>query len=66
MPLLKRKQFPAIDPPVLDRKDKAAKKRSVWYSPLTHEIFTDYAYAFDTVMYSRPVSHAYLDPSLIC
>jgi hypothetical protein len=42
---------------VLDRKDKAAKKRSVWYSPLTHEIFTDYAYvAFD---HSQPFNDTY-------
>ncbi|SAL98350.1 hypothetical protein [Absidia glauca] len=56
MPLLKRKQFPTIDPPVLDRKDKAAKKRSVWYSPLTHEIFTDYAQYLERItLYEQPI-----------
>lgn len=46
MPLLKRKRLAPIDLPPYDADKKESRNATVWYSPLTKEIFKDYSYPF--------------------
>lgn len=46
MPLLKRKRFAPVETPAYDEDSKESRNTTVWFSPLTKEIFTDYSYVF--------------------
>lgn len=46
MPLLKRKRFAPVETPPYDADKKESRESTVWYSPLTKEIFKDYSYPF--------------------
>lgn len=46
MPLLKRKRVPPVACPAYDADKKESRNSTVWYSPLTKEIFQDYSYPF--------------------
>ncbi|KAI9362262.1 ATP-utilizing chromatin assembly and remodelling N-terminal-domain-containing protein [Pilaira anomala] len=43
MPLLKRKRVPPVACPAYDADKKESRNSTVWYSPLTKEIFQDYS-----------------------
>ncbi|KAI8137184.1 ATP-utilizing chromatin assembly and remodelling N-terminal-domain-containing protein [Fennellomyces sp. T-0311] len=56
MPLLKRKPFPLVPPPVYDPERKESRDRQVWVSPITAEIFTDYEiYLKRSTMYKQHI-----------
>lgn len=43
MPLLKRKRVDPVAPPPYDPSSKESRESTVWYCPLSKEIFTDYS-----------------------
>ncbi|KAI8083615.1 ATP-utilizing chromatin assembly and remodelling N-terminal-domain-containing protein [Thamnidium elegans] len=56
MPLLKRKRLPPVQCPPYDADKKESRNATVWYSPLTKEIFKDYSeYLKRTGLYRKPV-----------
>ncbi|KAI8971567.1 ATP-utilizing chromatin assembly and remodelling N-terminal-domain-containing protein [Mycotypha africana] len=56
MPLLKRKRLEPLKTPHYDPRSKESRKKTVWYSPVTNEIFTDYSeYLQRTTLYKKPI-----------
>ncbi|KAI9248962.1 ATP-utilizing chromatin assembly and remodelling N-terminal-domain-containing protein [Helicostylum pulchrum] len=56
MPLLKRKRLPPVQCPPYDADKKESRNTTVWYSPLTKEIFKDYSeYLKRTGLYRKPI-----------
>ncbi|KAG1083841.1 hypothetical protein G6F42_022046 [Rhizopus arrhizus] len=56
MPLLKRKRFTPVETPTYDEDSKESRNTTVWFSPLTKEIFTDYSeYLKRTSLYKKPI-----------
>lgn len=56
MPLLKRKRLAPIDLPPYDADKKESRNATVWYSPLTKEIFKDYSeYLKRMSLYRKPI-----------
>ncbi|KAI7880498.1 ATP-utilizing chromatin assembly and remodelling N-terminal-domain-containing protein [Mucor mucedo] len=56
MPLLKRKRFAAIETPTYDADKKESRESTVWYLPLTKEIFKDYSeYLKRASLYRKPI-----------
>ncbi|KAL7318660.1 hypothetical protein PS15m_001876 [Mucor circinelloides] len=56
MPLLKRKRFTPVETPTYDEGSKESRNTTVWFSPLTKEIFTDYSeYLKRTSLYKKPI-----------